>query len=499
MTRLWCLLISINTVVGPWGGTSSAFPESSVKAIPDEVVAVCFSSGPAAISTAGRSAEADPSSEKPGAAGNPDGPSWGAVIETAQRLGLLSAVDPKVRKWIDGLLAAGDVRRFPWAIALLDVRARTRDDGGHELAELHAALVVRTAGDHESIERRIQHLLLTYTSRESSELTVRSEDGGTWHSLRDRRLPPWSHIEWGRQGDFYVVAIGEGTMARVRAAGDGRIRPLGDQPWFTEGFKALAADRATFGLFLDIERLRASADPGLLNKIERTQAALRLVGTDRAFWTVGREGRAVTIDVFAYHAGRNERRNVASAHTLDDRTARLIPPEATWYLILDWDPVAVFRGVCQAVASTRSERKRAQSREFWQEFQRNAGVMVEPDIMAHLGERIIIHDYPEHALRVPVAYTFVIPIRVSEAVVRRGIDRLLSYAMRQYGSDWSVAFEQDGSGAWHLAAGLAGPALGVQHGYWVTSFSPHAVRDNLDRIGKTPFAASTSRPTGDGP
>ncbi|MCH7872864.1 MAG: hypothetical protein IID33_14305, partial [Planctomycetes bacterium] len=131
------------------------------------------------------------------------------VADRANQTGLLSKLDETSRQWIDVAGALSVVFDHPHALALLDVKARPCSNDGHELADLKAALIIRTHGDNKRISERIQHLLGVYTNTERGKLVQESGGDATWFSLRDARLPDWAVIAWGAYGDYYVVAIGE--------------------------------------------------------------------------------------------------------------------------------------------------------------------------------------------------------------------------------------------------------------------------------------------------
>ena len=87
------------------------------------------------------------------------------LVDRASETGFLSHVDMTVRAWLESLAAALLIMEYPHAVALFAFDAAPRADGGHELAGLELALIIR-AGDGvtEKIERRIQHLLNVFTT-----------------------------------------------------------------------------------------------------------------------------------------------------------------------------------------------------------------------------------------------------------------------------------------------------------------------------------------------
>ncbi|MGB2987402.1 MAG: hypothetical protein WBE26_16170, partial [Phycisphaerae bacterium] len=140
------------------------------------------------------------------------------LSDLAREVGLLSKADSSIRCWIDGLAFLPEVLAHPHAVVLLDISAKAREDGGHELANLQAALIVHTRGANAGLERRIQHLLNTYTNSNETILSTQARDGNVAFTIRDRRLPSWAEITWGQLGDHYIVALGRSAYDHVARA-----------------------------------------------------------------------------------------------------------------------------------------------------------------------------------------------------------------------------------------------------------------------------------------
>ena len=101
------------------------------------------------------------------------------------------------------------------------------------------------------------------------------------------------------------------------------------------------------------------------------------------------------------------------------------------------------------------------------------------DIFSHLGHTVVIHDYPEHPLRLSVARTLLVCIDGDAEALRRRIDHLLGCVGPQLPQAGLLRLRQDADGVWYLQYGLLGPALVVTDDWLMVSFSPTAVRRNL--------------------
>ncbi len=481
---------------------ANALPPALTKAVPEDMVAAFFVSGP------DPAANLPATSQLPSAWALSDAPSTlqmaAFLTDQAQQLGLLSQMDAHCRAWIDGLAVTSIAFQHPHAVVLLDIRATPRTDGGHQLAGLHAALIIHTRGDNEQIERRIQHLLNTYTNREESVMTSRAILGQEFFTLRDRRLPPWAILAWGQVGDHYVVAIGDQTFERIAGAISDHSPSLAADVWLSRSGNRLEHPVAV-ALYVRFDQLRQNMDASLTAKIARVKTALGLVGAQRGLWTVGYDGPAVMATGALRRAGRDEFIPIAGPELLAQRPAardrlsnlwdRIYPPkggsaeqgtlqESFFHAVIDCDPSTVLRGVCEAYAAAKSPRAMRSSRAFWRNFEGSAEVSFERDVFSRLGGPVIIHNYPRHALRLPFAWTILIPIIGDAAALRTHVDRLLESVRGQLSEEGFLRIHHDDDGLWYLQYGLSGPGLMVTDRWLVVSFSPQAVRANVALLAK---------------
>ena len=410
------------------------------------------------------------------------------VADRAREVGLLANVDSSVRYWMDSLASLPEILAHAHAGALLDIQANARTDGGHELAELRAALVVRTHGANEDLEKRIQHLLKTYTNSEQTTLAARTSGAHTAYTLQDRRLPAWAEITWGSVGDYYVVSIGAGSFERMTETLADRSRSLAADPWVVQTASSAGDDEATFICHVRFERLRHHVDLALANKIEAVMRALRLGSVDRALWTFGRKDRAVEVNVALRRDGRNEVRRLVGHQFLGTLDHSPVPKDASGYAAMDGHPRSMFQGVCEAYLAAKSPAAGQSSRAFWRDLQASADVSIDRDLVARLTRPVVIHDFPRHALGLPFARTLLLRVDHEADALRESIDRLMRAARDRLSKTSVIGLERDPDGIWFASFGLAGPALAVTDRWVVISYSPQAVRQNLAFLGADGFA-----------
>ncbi|UCC29488.1 MAG: hypothetical protein JSU86_14955 [Phycisphaerales bacterium] len=465
--RAWTRLV-VGTLVLALADRAYATPPELLKTVPSDVVAAYFASG------------AD-SARDPGEIGH----TLGLVTflaDQAHRVGLLSRFDAGTRVWLDTLAAASVVLAYPHTVVLFEIRAAARPDGGHRLARLHAALIVRTGGTNEELAGRIQHLLNTYTNSDQTLLSTRSVQGPVAFVLQDRRLPSWATITWGQLDDYYVIAVGDGAYDRAVETIADRTKSLAADPWFTKALTQANGVGAPLAWYVRFDKLYRDVDASLAEKISRVMSAIGLAGTQRALWTVGRNDRAVEAKAILRRNSADEVATIAQDLLPGTFGGSAIPEGAGGYAIIDCNPRRVLRGLCDAYLAAKSPHAQQGARSFWRGLQAEADVSIEQDIVAHLGQPLLIHDYPRHALSLPLAWTIAVPVTGDARALRRQLDRLLEAGRRRLAGNSVLQLRHDADGVWYIQYGLTGPGLVVTDKWLVASFSPYAVRENVAHL-----------------
>jgi hypothetical protein len=459
------------------GVASASMPDSLIRSAPKDAIVSYF--------VAGSDADAANAQSSLGLAR--------FVIERAHEFGLLSTLSERARLRLDVLASISELLDYPHAGVLLDLRAAPRPDGGHQLTGLHAALIIRTSGGGARIEQRIQHLLNSYTNDENSILSSQVRDDGPVFTLRDRRLPDWVELTWGPHGDVYIVAIGAGSFDRIVQTIADRSLSLADDAWFTNAWKVAGGDGASLAALLRSDTARTAADDQLRSKIERVQENLRLGGVDRGLWTIGRQARTVAAGAFLRRGDHDEWRPITRSEDSGLPTD-VIPDEATWYIVLDVEPRALINTLSMAYLAAKSPEAQEKSRTLWRNVEERVGLSIDGDIIAHLRQPIVSHNYPQHTLRLPFAWTRFIAVEDSEAL-RRNLDRVLETAREGLAKEGPTQLRREADGVWYLYFGIAGPALTVADHWLIVSFSPDAVRRNVERLSRRRSVFATPEPT----
>ncbi len=402
-----------------------------------------------------------------------------AFIDNLDRMGLLAKVDSSVRYWIDSLTALNDIKENPHAIVLYNIDATPRDDGGHQLAKMQAAIIIHTDGHNKRIEKRIQHLLNHYTNNEEASLVSVKIDGETAYMLKNKQLPKWAIINWGAIGPYYVISIGKGVYRRTLDAIKQPARSLMADPWFGRAYSSTQGSDALVGWFMRFDMLQLNADPLLLKKIQRTMESLSVQTVQRGLWMVRKDLRAIHITGYINEQGKDHLQKYTNSDLIQSFKQQLIPHEATHYAVIDGNPHGLLVGLDQAFQASRSPSAQASHNEFWKKVEEGANLSLEKDLYAHLDRPIIIHDWPKHAFHLPLAWTILIKIKDDPDALRTRVDHLFDYISKEMLQDGLIKLRRDDDGLWYIYAGIMGPAIKVTDEWVVISFSPVAVRQNI--------------------
>ncbi len=442
--------------------TGLASPPELAGMVPRSIVAAYFVAGPTPAANEVRSWSAIDLA--------------GPVAQQAQQLGLLSLLGSKVRAWVDAIASGSILLKHPHAVVLFDIHARKRPDGGHELEDLRAALIAKVGASQNGMEQRIRHLLQTYTNSEETVLTRRTILDDEVFTIRDRRLPAWLTISWGRFGEYYVVGVGQGAFERIADTLAGRGERLQNDHWFARACSDLRTADSAFTLYLRLDELEKHVDAALMRKTADVLSALGLGGLQRGLFNLGTRERSVEVTAAIRRNGRDETRRVAGNHLRERLWPNVVPEDARRYVLLDLELGAALSAMTEACLVARSPRARRKQREFWSSIDEASGVSLGRDIYPHLGGPVVLHNFPRHALGLSIAWTIVTPIKGDATALRLEIDRWMDEARRILKDAGSVQLHRDDDGVWYTQLGLVGPAVTVTDRCVVVSFSPEAVR-----------------------
>ncbi|MCK4340862.1 MAG: hypothetical protein KAY37_03970, partial [Phycisphaerae bacterium] len=381
--------------------------------------------------------------------------------------------------------------RYPHALALIDARAKPveTDPQAKRVDRLRGALVVQNRGHPEPFLRLIQKTVNEQTDRAEATLVTKTAGSWPYQELRDQRLPEWAVIAWGHIDGHFVLTVGAGVWPSIAAIAAGEAPSLSEVPWYAAARRNWGR-RALIELFVAAADIQDRLDPFLDGRAGKFFRAWDAGNLEQAHWALGLEGRALFCVAHFRLGDETVRRMYADPENRDPRLLATVPAEARYaiyHLPLDRFLRRFFRGLM----SIQEGRQRENIERIWAQIQAEHGFDVERNLLAHLGEYIVLHNDPPHPLRLPLAVTGLIEIRDEPAAVRQTIDSMcgaFQAALDQAAAEgrapppWNL--HHSGDGVWCLQYGLvAGPAWTVTERFIVFSWSPHALRSYLAKVG----------------
>lgn len=457
---------------------------------------------------------------QPGTAASQAGGGASAIAAIVTLLDASGLIPDEGQVFADIATALPLLGRFEHALVMLDVSSKvlrrpsepssSRPPGySLRLRRLQTAVVLRTDGEHRAVLDQLQRIIGRYTHEDTAELSVATAEGHRYQRLADTRLPGWAIWEWGRLGDFFVVSFGEGAFEKVAQVYAGKVPSLSDDPWFQSATVKARGDRALAQWFIALSRLEERLAHVVKGRHTRVISALEADKMTHDLWTIGLEGRALTW----YRCYRRDGKEIT--HRYSDPAAylpehsRLIPEAARHFAVIRVPTRWLVDNLPRAWMAAQSERHIQTWSRVWQRLEEETGLDIDGDLIKHLGENVVIFDYPPHPLRIPFALTIAIEID-DRTAVRAAIDALLgawgryldARAKRKGTTLVRVKVHHTRDGLWYLQAGILGPALKVTDRYVVISWSPQALRDALAYIelpsadGPAEHGDSTARRSG---
>ena len=426
----------------------------------------------------------------------------------------------------------GLIVQYPHAVALIDARARPTesDPNSPRVDQLRVALVVQNDGRLDPFLRIIQRAVDEQTNSGQATLTNTKIGGWVCQELRDRRLPEWAVIAWGQLDRHFVLTIGTDVWPLVAAVAVGQRPAFSQETWFRgvrvapENAGETAQSRPwrpgtapRLEIFVAATALRERLDPFVSGHATEFFRAWDAADVERAYWAIGFERRALYCRAYLQIEGRTAVRVYADPENRDPRLLAAVPAD-TPYALCTVPMQRFLPRLVRGLLITQGDKPRANIARRWANIQAERGFEAERDILAHLGDRVIVHNFPPHPLRIPFALTLAFEIRDEPATVRRAIEAASagwqavlsgaggdgqSAASAPSGSPQSApqrsadrkpgapfTIEHDDEGLWYLRfgvsgsdwLGLAGPAWTVTDRFIILSWSPLALREYLDQV-----------------
>ncbi|MFH1747884.1 MAG: hypothetical protein ABIG44_12685 [Planctomycetota bacterium] len=385
--------------------------------------------------------------------------------------------------------------RYPHAVGLIDAQAQPvkSDPNARRADKLRCFLIIQTRGHGKHFSRIIQAAINEQTDKEKATLKLLQAGHWDYQELHDQRLPDWCKIAWGSIGDYFVMTVGEDVWPDVAAVAAGKAPSVVQTKWLSS-VRGKRGREALIEIIVATRDIRQRLDPFVNGRATDFFEAWNCADMERAHWALGFEGRAMYCVAHFFENGKPSKHVYADPAINDPRLLATIPDTAR-YAIYRVPPEIVIPRFLHSMLATRDISIRQDTEELWNRIQEEYGFDARQDILAHLGQHIVMHNDPPHPMHVPMAMTTLTEIRSEPRKVRATIDRmgeawleLQDKHFQETGQYNPMRIAREKPNIWCLrfgpdAFGLAGPAWTVTDRFIITSWSPNALRSYLDKVG----------------
>ncbi len=395
------------------------------------------------------------------------------------------------------LQACGQMIRYRHCIALIDASAipAGRHPDSRQADELRLVMIVDTNGKSGPFLSIIQTAASEQTNTEHAKLVKKHAERWDYTELHDARLPDWYIVAWGEIDNHFVLTLGRDVWPRIAGIAAGKEPGLSRDPWVSE-HRGERGRHALIEIIVDAARMRSRLDPLIHNWVSEFFEVWGAGKMQRAHWALGLNERAMyCVASFLMSdegdATHTVERVFADSAEKDPRILNLVP-SGSRYAIYRVPTSEILVNFVRSLFVWQSDTARERAGKLWAEIQEEFGFDAQRDVLDHLGEVAILHNYPTHPLRLPVFFTTLIEIKGDVKQVRKTVDVMC--AAWQEGLDREaersaalnpIRLNRDTDGMWYFPLGpfFNGLAWKVTDRYLVISWSPMALRQYLREAG----------------
>lgn len=473
-------LLGARSIRAPQSTTGSAAPTSAPASVP----AALRARGPLDLipSDALLCWKALPA---PGAALSVEsGPSaLGTLVGVLNQIG--QNLRPQTQLWIGIFETFGIVVKYPFAVGLLDAKAITTASGrGKQLSDAKVAIVAKMDGEFVEVRRKIQTIMNSLTDASTASLVEKTAGGFKYQELTDKRLGSWI-IAWGALGEHFVITFGPNVWPTIAETALGQRKSLADDTWLAAA-RARQSPEPLIEIVSQSSEIRARLDPLVDGRATAFFKAWDAQDVERAYWALGFEDRAMYCAAEFFGEQGTRRRLYADPKIRDQKYLATIPAEsryAIYRLPVQWLLPRLFSGYY----ATQDAADRLAAEQRFAKIQADHGFDADKDLLQHLGDTFILHNYPQHPLHLPLAFTTLIEIRGDAQRVRKTIDTIcnawrdaLDEAADKNADFRAAVLERESDGTWHFRyAVISGVAWTVTDKFLISSYSPSALKEYL--------------------
>jgi len=454
-------------------------------------------------------------------------------LDALQSLGVLKGNAGVVA---DTMGLAGEIGSRRCCFALLDADLAATPANGLQCRSVQLVWILETDQPAQMVER-LTRMLSHFSSRATVRQGVRQagEARREFVEFSDMRWPTWLKLAWAQEaggitpdgrtyGPRFILTLGEGAMEHYLAD-----RPVADAPWSrpisdidtADALRDTAPGGVVARVYVSPRAFRERF-PEAMNRtiLGRLFASLQVAAADASVFTARAKGRELSLGTATFERGQM----MATPWTLPLPASapllKAVPEEASAYLVLKVDWPALYARMLALSDAILTEPTDQPVEKIISDLARRNGVDVRKDILDHLQPLVLVHDFPQHPLRLPLMVTAITAteagtdekVRLAlqkltsgisstleakaapKAIVEMGPEGRTPDKTEPAGEFTRLRLRTDADGTSYLQFGLAGPGWAWVQNRLVVSWSPGAVRLNKPAAGRVTSSAFAPAP-----
>jgi hypothetical protein len=385
---------------------------------------------------------------------------------------------------------------------------------------------------------RLTRLLSHLSSRSTARQGVRQagESKREFVEFTDTGWPAWAKLAWVQEaggtatdgaayGPRFVLAFGAGAMEHYLSD-----RPVADAPWrgplaaidAVAARQGLGEGTAMARLYVSPQNFRERYPEAMARTVlGRLFSSLQLGAAEASAFTARARGRELSMSTGTVERGQVAITPWTVSLPKDAALLKAVPAEASAYLVLKVDWPALYARVVALCDAAFTDPTDLPIDRIISDLAKRQGVDVRKDILDRLQPLVLVHDYPQHPLRLPLMVTVVTAAQTgSEEKVKGALGKLTAGVAAtleekaapkvevEVGPATQPAVPQPGGGAGdftrlrvrtdadgtsYVQFGLVGPGWGWVGNRLVVSWSPGAVRLNKGSAGRVTSGAFVAK------
>ncbi len=380
--------------------------------------------------------------------------------------------------------------RYPVAIAVIGVGV------GQAGPNVDAAIVVRAGSDTQRLVKGAERLAAVAGLPTETATDVPVEGA----ALKELPIPgPEMPLRWGVIGDDFVISVGTGLLKHLAAGTESK--GLGSSQRFAAAMKIIGGTPAAPTFFLDLKGIArtlemfmpmfAGSDVPVLGEEGGVQKFLDGVGLGSAqsvSMAMVPEAGGFKTTLLLHAPGLGEGAGTMLVQKpLTDADLAIVPQDASWASVSNFDLLAFYKGLLAAVNSISPDTHEA-IMDMIGEVEERIGLKIEADLLGAFGDTWAMFDAPSHGgvwLTGVVIVCEVKPENQLEAALRK----IVAAIAEEVGDDADVTImSEEYRGQTISFVNVArvpipvAPAWAQYQGRWIIALNPQMVRVILDRM-----------------